>query len=92
MSYRKEKQKSLLGIDTNKLDKTELQQMSQSALKSGMHGLCFSPYNEGQEPGDSISEAQIRRKLDLIAPYTKWIRTFSCTQGNEQIPRLAKEY
>ena len=46
MSYRKEKQKSLLGIDTNTLGKTELQQMSQSVLKSGMHGLCFSPYQE----------------------------------------------
>ena len=48
MSYRKEKQKSLLGLDTNKLGKTELQQMSQSALKSRMHGLCFSPYEEEQ--------------------------------------------
>jgi len=57
-----------------------------------MHGLCFSPYEEGQEPGDPISEAQIRRKLELILPYTKWIRTFSCTEGNEQIPKLAKEY
>ena len=92
MSYRKEKQKSLLGLDTDKLGKTELQQISQSSLKLGMHGLCFSPYEEGQKPGDPIPETQIRRKLELIAPYTKWIRTFSCTQGNEQIPRLAKEY
>jgi exo-beta-1,3-glucanase (GH17 family) len=57
-----------------------------------MHGLCFSPYQEGQKPGDFISESQIRRKLELIKPYTKWIRTFSCTDGNEQIPILAKEY
>jgi exo-beta-1,3-glucanase (GH17 family) len=57
-----------------------------------MHGLCFSPYEEGQKPGDFISESQIRRKLELIKPYTKWIRTFSCTDGNEQIPFLAKEY
>jgi exo-beta-1,3-glucanase (GH17 family) len=57
-----------------------------------MHGLCFSPYEEGQEPGNPISETQIRRKLELILPYTKWIRTFSCTEGNEQIPVIAKEY
>jgi exo-beta-1,3-glucanase (GH17 family) len=57
-----------------------------------MHGLCFSPYEEGQKPGDFISESQIRRKLELIKPYTKWIRTFSCAEGNEQIPILAKEY
>ncbi len=92
MSYRKEKQKSLLGIDTNTLGKTELQQMSQSVLKSGMYGLCFSPYQEGQKPGDPISEEQIKRKLELIVPYTKWIRVFSCTDGNEQIPKLAKQY
>jgi len=92
MSYRKEKQKSLLGIDVNRLEKKELQNLSQSVLKAGMHGLCFSPYEEGQEPGDPISEAQIRRKLEIILPYTKWIRTFSCTKGNEQIPKIAKEY
>ena len=92
MSYRKEKQKSLLGIDVNHLEKKDLQELSQSALKSGIHGLCFSPYEEGQEPGDPISEAQIRKKIEIILPYTKWIRTFSCTEGNEQIPKIAKEY
>jgi exo-beta-1,3-glucanase (GH17 family) len=92
MSYRKEKQKSLLGIDVNQLEKKELQKLSQSVLNAGMHGLCFSPYEEGQEPGDPISETQIRRKLEIILPYTKWIRTFSCTEGNEQIPKIAKEY
>ena len=92
MSYRKEKSKSLLGIDTNNLKKDSLIKLSQSVLNNGMHGLCFSPYEEGQKPGDLISESQIRRKLELIKPYTKWIRTFSCTEGNEQIPILAKEY
>lgn len=92
MSYRKEKFKSLLGVNTNQLDLESLKKFSQTALHNGMHGLCFSPYQEGQEPGDLISEAQIRRKLELILPYTKWIRTFSCTEGNELIPVLAKEY
>ena len=92
MSYRKEKSKSLLGIDTNNLKKDSLIKLSQSVLNNGMHGLCFSPYVEGQKPGDFISESQIRRKLELIKPYTKWIRTFSCTDGNEQIPILAKEH
>ena len=36
-----------------------------------MHGLCFSPYGEGQKPGDLITEAQIRRRLEIIAPYIK---------------------
>ena len=57
-----------------------------------MHGLCFSPYLEGQEPGDQLSEEQIRRRIEIIAPYTKWIRSFSTTEGNELIPKIAKEY
>ncbi|WP_323789911.1 glycosyl hydrolase family 17 protein [Psychroserpens sp.] len=75
----------------NKSDK-ELQNSYNDILKKGMHGLCFSPYEEGQEAGDQISEAQIRRRMEIIKPYTKWIRTFSCTDGNEIIPRIAHEY
>jgi GPH family glycoside/pentoside/hexuronide:cation symporter len=29
--------------------------------------------------------------MDIIAPYTKWIRSFSCTEGNELIPKVAHE-
>ncbi|MGY8867176.1 MAG: glycoside hydrolase family 17 protein, partial [Methylophagaceae bacterium] len=39
-----------------------------------------------------ITEKQIRRRLEILKPYTQWIRTFSCTEGNELIPPLAKEY
>ncbi|MDP5096343.1 MAG: glycosyl hydrolase, partial [Flavobacterium sp.] len=61
-------------------------------LKIGMHGLCFSLYEDGQNPGDIISEEQVRRRMEIIAPYTKWVRSFSCTEGNEFIPKIAKEY
>ena len=61
-------------------------------LKMGMHGLCFSLYEDGQKPGDIISEEQVRRRMEIIAPYTKWVRSFSCTEGNEFIPKIAKEY
>ena len=37
MSYRKEKYRSLLGVDTNLLGEKELQKMSQSILEDGMH-------------------------------------------------------
>jgi GPH family glycoside/pentoside/hexuronide:cation symporter len=56
-----------------------------------VHGLCFSPYTEGQRAGDALSEAQIRRRMDIIAPYTTWVRAFACTQGNELIPKVARE-
>ncbi|MEQ9186368.1 MAG: glycosyl hydrolase family 17 protein [Cryomorphaceae bacterium] len=63
----------------------------EETLKRGMHGIGFSPYEEGQKPGQAISEVQIRRRMEIIAPYTSWIRSFSCTEGNELIPRIAKE-
>lgn len=69
-----------------------LKEQSKNLLNEKMHGICFSPYEGTQKPGDPIGEDQVRRKLALLQPYTKWIRTFSCTQGNEIIPRLAKEY
>lgn len=61
-------------------------------LNEGLHGLCFSLYEEGQKPGDIISEAQIRRKIEFLKPYTQWVRTFSTTEGNELIPKIAREY
>ena len=92
MSVRKGKIMALSGIDY--ADKTQkgIQNLFKRLLKNGMHGLCFSPYEEGQEPGAQISEAQIRRRMKIIKPHTKWIRSFSCTEGNEAIPRIAKEF
>ena len=62
-----------------------------AALHAGVHGLCFSPYREGQGPGSIVSESQIRARLGIIRPYTRWIRSFSCTEGHEQTPRIAHE-
>ncbi len=91
MSYRKEKIHSLTGINLNIVSESELKKLCNKFLKNGIHGLCFSAYDEGQEPGNNISDEQILRKLNIIKPYIKWIRTFSCTEGNERIPVLAKE-
>ena len=61
-------------------------------LQNGVHGFCFSLYEEGQKPGHIITEAQVRRRMEILKPHTKWIRSFSCTDGNELIPKVAKEY
>ncbi|MBT8203805.1 MAG: glycosyl hydrolase [Eudoraea sp.] len=93
MSYiRREKRLALAALDYSGMSTKDLQKLARKVLKEGMHGLCFSPYEEGQNPGDQMSEAQIRRRMKLISPYTQWIRSFSCTDGNEQIPRIAKEF
>lgn len=70
----------------------ELQSLFTEVLNKGVHGLCFSAYEEGQKPGDLLSEEQIRRRMKIIQPYTKWIRSFSCIEGNELIPKIAKEF
>jgi exo-beta-1,3-glucanase (GH17 family) len=92
MSLRAGKFLSLAGLqDEGKKDEA-LAENFRKVLENGMHGLCFSPYVEGQEPGQEISEEQIRKRMEVIAPYTKWIRSFSCTEGNELIPKVAKEF
>jgi GPH family glycoside/pentoside/hexuronide:cation symporter len=74
-------------------DKTleEAKVMFVDKLNRKLCGLCFSPYVEGQNPDDILSESQIRRRMDVIAPYTHAIRSFSCTEGNELIPKVAHE-
>ena len=60
-------------------------------LDRKIHGIAFSPYVDGQSPGMEISMRQIRERLEIIKPHTRWIRTFSCIEGNEETPRIAHE-
>jgi len=83
---------SLAGVDISSKSYNELVDLFGKVLKQGMHGLCISPYVEGQKPGDQLSEEHIRRRIEIIQPFTSWIRTFSCTEGNELIPQIAREY
>ncbi len=92
MSFKSERVLGLAGQEYQGVTQQELVALYRKTLKEGMHGICFSPYVEGQKPGDQLTEAQIRKRMDIIRPYTKWIRSFSCTEGNELIPRIAKEY
>ncbi|WP_350290645.1 glycosyl hydrolase family 17 protein [uncultured Croceitalea sp.] len=99
MSYRKghhftlEKHSysSHAGIDFSKVSEDELRELWLETLQNGMHGLCFSMYEDGQKPGDVITEEQVSRRIEIIKPYTKWVRSFSCIEGNEHIPRIAKQ-
>ena len=70
-------------------DPTPLETEFRAVLARGVHGLCFSPYLEGQAPGAAVGEAQIRERLQVIQPHTGWVRSFSCTDGHEHTPRIA---
>jgi len=93
MSVRENKIMALAGgVDFTNRPAGELIDLFRKTLNNGMHGLCFSPYLEGQKPGDILTEAQIRKRMEVIKPYTKWVRSFSCIEGNELIPKIAREY
>ncbi len=92
MSFRLGKHLTLSGIDYSGKSPEQVQNLFRQTLESGMHGLCYSAYEEGQEPGDVLTIEQIRRRMAVIAPYTKWIRSFSCIEGNELVPKVAREF
>jgi exo-beta-1,3-glucanase (GH17 family) len=80
------------GIDYTDKSPKEVTNLFSEVLNKGIHGFCFSLYEDGQKPGDIISEEQVRRRMEIIAPHTKWVRSFSCTEGNEFIPTIAREF
>lgn len=100
MSYREGKEfslqdltyKSYKGVDFEEFTTEDLNEMWRKALKTGIHGICFSMYEDGQQPGDTITATQVERRIKIVKPYTKWIRSFSCIEGNEHIPRLAHKH
>ncbi len=74
-------------------DEKELELQVQRILNHKIFGISFSPYIDDQDPSKKsiISKKQIAERLDIIKPYTNWIRTFSATYGNEQVPKIAHE-
>ena len=85
------RQTTLAGISLAELSEADLRALVKEILDEKMHGISYSPYVEGQGPGTRLGEAQIRERLAFIQPYVRWIRTFSCSEGNELIPAIAKE-
>lgn len=86
-----DKFESLAGIDITGQSTEDLNALVKKVLDNKIHGLSFSPYVEGQGPGTQISAEQIRERLAFIQPHVNWIRSFSCTEGNELIPAIATE-
>jgi exo-beta-1,3-glucanase (GH17 family) len=82
---------SLAGVDVSSMSVDDLRSLVREVLDARIHGISFSPYVEGQGPGTEIGVDQIRDRLRIIEPYVRWVRSFSCSEGNELIPRVAKE-
>jgi len=91
MSNYYKRRMSLAGIDVASMTADDLRDLVRQILESKIHGISFSPYVEGQGPGTIVDEVQIRERLAIIEPHVRWIRSFSCTEGHELIPAIAKE-
>jgi glucan 1,3-beta-glucosidase len=78
-------------IDFSEMPVKSLTSLWKETLNKGMHGICFSLYEDGQKPGDIITAAQVNRRIQILKPCTKWIRSFSCIEGNEHIARIAHQ-
>jgi len=82
---------SLAGVNFSNFSKLELGKVAARIIEQKIHGISFSPYTDGQGPGTHISAQQIRDRLKIIQSNVNWIRSFSCTEGNEQIPEIAQQ-
>jgi glycoside/pentoside/hexuronide:cation symporter, GPH family len=69
----------------------EIRALYAEQLQRGLYGLCFSAYTQGQHAGDTLSQAQVQRRIELIAPHVRWVRSFACTEGHELIPKAARD-
>ncbi len=78
-------------IDFTEISSKKLAYLWNETLEKGMHGICFSLYEDGQKPGDIITEEQVNRRIQILKRYTKWVRSFSCIEGNEHVPRIAHQ-
>ncbi|WP_411766679.1 glycosyl hydrolase family 17 protein [Winogradskyella sp. A3E31] len=99
MSYREESyykykgysQIATQGIDVSNISTEDLKRLWHKTMQEGFHGICFSMYEDGQNPGDDISFEQVERRVKILQPHVKAIRSFSCIEGNEHVPVAAKK-
>lgn len=60
-----------------------------------VHGISFSPYIDGDEDPNlgegQITPMELQSRVELVAPFTRWIRTFGCNADLREIGRLAHQ-
>ena len=83
---------NLSGVDFSALSRADCVELLKEILEDKIHGISFSPYLDGQEPGIEIGQEQIEQRMRIIQPYVRWVRSFSCLEGHQQIPRIARRY
>ncbi len=56
-----------------------------------LSGLAFSPYLDGPPGERSVTEAEVRERLQRVAPYTERILVYGTSFGLDLVPPIAKE-
>jgi GPH family glycoside/pentoside/hexuronide:cation symporter len=79
-------------LNIRSMSEEEQVELFNETLQNKISGICFSPYLDHQNVGDQLSEEQIRNRMRIIAPYVSSVRSFSCVEGNELIPKVAREF
>lgn len=80
------------GMDLSGYTLDELKALWRKTIQEGFHGICFSMYRDGQSPGDDITMQQVEERINILKPYVGAIRSFSCIEGNEYVPMVAKKH
>src|SRR5215813_4620027 len=63
-------------------------------IDSPLASVSYAPYTRWQDPkkGDRPTAEQIRNDLRLLSPYTRTVRTYKSTDGEELVPAIAAEF
>lgn len=82
-----------LDLKYTELSPAERKALLKKLVEDRIDAICFSAYTGTQNPHlrSTLSPEQVRERLEIITPYTRWIRTFSCTEGNEHAARIGHE-
>jgi exo-beta-1,3-glucanase (GH17 family)/DNA-binding beta-propeller fold protein YncE len=58
-----------------------------------MYGINFSPYiDDDEDPnkgGVQVTDEELEERMETIAPYTEWIRTFGCNEDLKEAGEFA---
>jgi exo-beta-1,3-glucanase (GH17 family) len=63
-----------------------------AAAKHTLYGLDFTPWLPGQVPNRTdVTASQVEARMQMVAPYVKWIRTYGCQDGLAQAGAIAHQ-
>ena len=71
--FQQESAQEVNWINYSELAVEDLRSLWHKTLQLGMHGICFSIYEDGQKPGSIITESQVERRINILKPYAKWV-------------------